>query len=329
MGGMVGYMVTATRRIVDALAKGLHGGYEASRISGGKLAPSRTSTNREWLIQNFLVSVLPVSVHVRLGANLVDVLDQESGDVDVAVLNPWAAPVWPHQHGTVPVEGVLAAVLVESTWRSGVVGEQAARTKALLKSLQGTEGYCPIRRRTFRPVVGIWCWERPPRSEAVVRQLMRSKGLSGWFRESVKRARAANWRGPQPNGEVDEMANGFAQYQWAVGSALPNWVYFHAREERERLLLLKRARYDEWLNSKWRASRSPAGDSFVGPVESWKRTGAMPSITAQFAWTRNGSRWAYEQVRGPDGLPILVGEILDDAMAYGRERPAYRGYFGA
>jgi hypothetical protein len=66
----------------------------------------------------------------------------------------------------------------------------------------------------------------------------------------------------------------------------------------------------------------PKGE-IVGPVEPWNQT--TPEISSDAMWNKQ-SHWAYEIYLANAALERLVIELLQDAVAYGNERPAFSRY---
>src|SRR5207249_3888920 len=103
--------------------------------------------------------MLPVATRTIHGAVFIDAHGGESGDVDVAVVAPWGAPIWPYQfHPLVPCEGVITGVFCEvaKLSKGTDVWRQVALARALFKSISPVlhEGRPVPRART--PNLGIW-----------------------------------------------------------------------------------------------------------------------------------------------------------------------------
>lgn len=323
----------------ESLAKELDASYRGSAISKGR-APSRTADNREGLVKKFMNAVLPVSVQSRLGALLVDSLGQVSRDVDLVLLNPWAAPVWPYEHGVVPVEGALVAVFVESDWpppksRGGKfpIYEQSSSAKALLKWLLKTESYAVPARRTYRVETGIWNWSgpRPSDETAGIAVTVMKNLLKNWspFERALKNsctlARRLGWTSPAP--EFEQMDSNYEAYQRDMGAMAPNWIYLH----KSRLLLIK---------FQARSGREPKSFDDLVMVSSTPQGVLLPIPYKQSGWNskplcikksadlgnQNFRKWGYAYFAGEIALQTLALQLAFSMDLYGKERTNFGAY---
>ena len=325
-------MTDVLEEVFDGLAKRLKDGFDVSAAAAGE-TPTRVSSNREWLVQEFLSAVLPVSVESRLGAVLIDSLGQHSRDTDIVLLNPWATPVWPFLHGVVPVEGVLAAVYVERDWppRTHVnadnlapVFTQLAQAKGLLKWLSASEGYAVQARRTYRVETGMWAWLSPVSvsPKDVLTVLLKSwSPFESALVDSCKKARQREWTSPAPIPE--RMDADYEDYQRRVGAMAPNWMYLHQAD----LLMVKfQARAGRELctfEDLVLVTRSP--DGVVLPPDQANGEPVEVRESRELASEEN-RWWGYAFFRGERALRTLAFQLAFATDLYGKERANYAEY---
>lgn len=321
-------------KVFAGLAKLIREDFDATNIDNG-FATSRTGTNREFLVIQFFQATLPLSFDVRLGATLGDALGQISRDVDIVLLNPWASPIWPLEHGIVPVEGVLTAVFIEnkcpppeSLWR------QCASAKSLLRSIRPPGDYAAKIRSTFRVETAVWFWSSSEkiRAENVLDDIMKHKNL---FDEEIEKsftmAKEKKWVGYQPDGKTDSMEDEkYKLYQTAVGSPLPNWIYLHGSQSTESLLMSKIQIRHRLRNGKWEKEvpRNAAELELVNPEPNgfvfWEQENQKCRLTTTLDW-RN-CMWAYAFYNDPDPLRVLALQLSHGTTLYGQGRIDYGAY---
>ena len=338
-------------QVFETLAKRLREDFKATNI-GNHFASSRTGVNREWIVHQFFQAILPLSVEVRLGATLIDAFDQTSRDVDIVLLNPWACPIWPYAHGTVPVEGVLTAVFVESKWppapakrdpkKTPSLWIQCASAKSLLKSMRPPGDYASKVRRTFRVETGVWVWSFKNKVEpdTVLDNLMKHKHvLNDAMKKSVKNTARKGWIGHQPGkGNNDIIDKQYLQYQAEVGAFMPNWIYLNGVEGNESLLMLKiQGRHELSNRNEWElvtpksasklqlANTKPNGYIYWDQkLQKSKPTNGLVGLP----W--DDCMWAYafyNSFNSLDPLKVLALQLAHGTTLYGRERTDYGAYF--
>lgn len=189
------------KNVFEGMKHILDASFAATSVGTSKRASNRTGSNREFLVREFFPSVLPLSASVRQGGTVVSAFGENtSRDVDILILNNWAAPIWPFLHGIVPAEGVLAAIAVERAFnRSSLYSAlgQCVSVTAHLKSIRDPAEFVRMDRRSWRPVSGVWFWATGPKglAEADTEKKLRaiSKILGPALRETSRSLAAQSY----------------------------------------------------------------------------------------------------------------------------------------
>jgi len=301
----------ALTRVFKACDETLRAAYAGSSLTSQNQATTRTCANRETLVRDLLDRMLPVATRTLHGAVLVDSHGGESGDVDVAVIAPWGAPVWPFQaHPLVPCEGVIAGVFCEvsNPRPQGDVWRQVSRARGLFKSVAREDddaaGSVP---RGLTPNLGLWCWGDGV-GPAQLKKILDEAHDAQRNEELIARAKRTH--------SSDDSA-AYAARVLAVGAHAPNWFYWHGHTR-------------ENAQFAFRVHRKVGGD--------WNAPNVMPGFSADpssetSAWSaRDGHpfEWKYIVVPGtaeePRALEALIAYLSTQVVLYGNEMPHYGSY---
>lgn len=318
----------SSSKIVNDFFKGLGDRLSSSYklCSFQNTADSRTATNREWLVGDFLNAILPVSTHVRHGAVIVDAFGNQSCDVDLVALQPWASPIWPYAHGIVPVEGVMCAILVEMGWRGSVESfwSQCVSLAELLKSLEKPSGYVVERRRDFHVVRGVWCWEGS--LDGVVKNLeCHAPNLRDAVLQHSRDAISKGWEGPQPVGPHDpghktQEHENCATYHADNDGGVPSWIYVHGNEPSKRFLMLKVEKRDVLRLDKW----MPIEDLPDGEIPTKLPYKPVLTDSSHPRWFY--ALYEYDEEKQVDPLRILAWKLSARSTSFRFERTRYEAY---
>jgi hypothetical protein len=301
---------SALNKLFKACDATLREAYRGASISGAGQAKSRTCTNRETLVRDLFERMLPVATRSIHGSVFIDAHGGESGDVDVAIVAPWGAPIWPFQtHPLVPCEGVIAGVFCEASnpGSDADVWRQIAKARALFKCIAAVDdpGRVP-RGRT--PNLGLWCWSDGDGATELAARLDAADDAS---RTQTLTAKAKTLC---PSGGDAER---YAARVLAVGAHTPNWIYWHGTTADQ-------ARFA------FRVHRC-AGDP------NWNTGGLMPGFdtagTEQTrVWRSSGGAFEWSHIivsadaDDPRALKALVAYLSTQVVTYGNEVPHYGAY---
>lgn len=306
--------------VFEASDRTIREAFDGSSLSKDGAAPSRTCTNREMLVVDLFARLLPVATRTVHGAVLCDSYGAHSGDVDIAVLAPWGAPVWPYlAHPLVPCEGVITGVFVESgalAPKSSVWGE-VARARALFKRVgrrpDSLDGVAPA----FTPNLGIWCWKDAPKAARLKASLSEAETkLASRDGVTAREALKAHAIRCKPDGRGDDE---YSARVIAAGPHTPTWFYWHG-ERPEGAAFAYRVHAVASSSSKttdWNAPRMMPGLSpFADEVSEEWQVGPM-------FWRYNFVRSAKRPGRA---LRALCAYLSTQVVLYESESPSFGAY---
>lgn len=346
MAGAAQVTDTLFNQFLGEADKTLRQAYQGTSYTEHGQAASRTATNREYLVQQFFERALPVATRTVLGSVLVDSGGRRSGDVDIAVIAPWGAPIWPyHAHPLIPCEGVISAVFCEASdvGPSSGVWRQIANARLLFKAVDvggGRTAEDVPRGRT--PNLGLWCWGKPTGAQT---------NLKAWMGRARMPKRSARRTGVRADPEVRELYKldptkrskllqhlekserplegcpGFSVHRAiAVGAHTPNWIYWHdAVSDGEYKATGKKARFAFRIHRRLKPEEGEWSTSRVMP--GWrkkrhdKKSECVQSEDGQF-------EWRYVLIDGKNARPLkaLLAYLSNQVVSYGNERPMYGAY---
>lgn len=298
---------TTATKIFRACDETLRAAYKGSTFSGGGQAKSRTCTNRETLVRDLFERMLPLATRTIHGAMFVDAHGGESGDVDVAIVAPWGAPVWPFQaHPLVPCEGVISGVFCESSTpgRTAVVWSQISGARSLFKRVAPDKHTKSPRALT--PNLGLWSW-----ADAVTSA--RFEQLLDEARDDARdSALLLNAKQHAPKA-IDP--DRYATRVLAAGAHTPNWVYWHGTEASRAAFAFRIHK----LDSGWNDDKLMEGLDRTGTTETkvWK------SSDGHYEWKYV---FVTADAQNARALKALVAYLSTQVVLYGSESPQYGAY---